>query len=137
MSAEITHAESIGDLVRGILQDFRTLIREEVALARVEIGQRVTRARAAAMSFGIAIGALLVGALFLLIALAVGVADLLNWPVWAGFLSVAVLLALVGVVTLSSGRKQLRELSAVPEHTIDTIKENSEWIAKRLSSERR
>src|SRR3954470_18342434 len=50
MSAEITHAESIGDLLRGILQDFRTLIREEVALVRVEIGQRVTRARAAAMS---------------------------------------------------------------------------------------
>ena len=48
MSAEITHAESIGDLLRGILQDFRTLIREEVALVRVEIGQRATRARAAA-----------------------------------------------------------------------------------------
>ncbi len=66
-----------------------------------------------------------------------GVADLLNWPVWAGFLIVAVLLALIGFVTLSSGRKQLREVHAVPEETVTTLKENSEWIAKRLSSEQR
>ena len=137
MNPEITHAESIGDLVRGILMDLRTLIREEIALARVEIREQATRARAAAMSFGIAVGALLAGGMFLLIAIALGVADLLNWPVWAGFLVVAALLALIGFVTLSSGRKQLHEIRAVPQETVHTLKENSEWIAKRLSSGRR
>jgi len=137
MNPEITQVESLGSLIRGILVDLRTLIREEVALARVEIREQAARARAAAMSFGIAIGALAFGATFLLVAIAIGVADLLNWPVWAGFLIVAVLLTLVGVVMLSSGRKQLREFRAVPAETITTLKENSEWIAKRLSSELR
>jgi MFS family permease len=134
MDPEITQTESIGGLIRGILMDLRTLVREELALARVEIREQATRARAAAMSFGMAIGALLFGATFLLVALAMGIADLLNWPVWAGFLAVAVLLAVIGAVTLSMGRKRLQLIHAVPEETVTTFKENSEWIAKRLSS---
>ena len=83
--------------------DLRTLIREEVALARVEIREQAGRARAAAMSFGIAAAALVFGIVFLLIAMATGIADLLQWPIWAGFLVIAALLSLVGFVTLLSG----------------------------------
>ena len=137
MDPELSHPESLGGLIRGILMDLRTLIREEIALARVEIREQATRVRAAAMSFGIAVGALLFGGAFLLIALAMGIADLLHWPAWAGFLIVAAILALIGGVMLSSGRRQLHEVRAVPEETVTTLKENSEWIAKRLSSERR
>ena len=70
-------------------------------------------------------------------AIATAIADMLNWPVWAGFLIVAALLSLVGFVTLSSGRRQLQNVHAVPRETISTLKENSEWIAKRLSSVRK
>jgi uncharacterized membrane protein len=137
MDPHITETESLGGLIRGILMDLRTLIREEISLARVEIGEQATRARAAAMSFGIAAGALVLGGVFLLIAIAMGIAELLHWPVWAGFLSVAGLLAIIGYATLSSGRRQMRTVHAVPEATVTTLKENSEWIAKRLTSERR
>src|SRR5215212_9874987 len=102
MEPHVTQTDSLGGLIRGILMDLRTLIREEIALARVEIGEQATRARAAAMSFGIAAGALMLGGIFLLIALAVGIADLLHWPVWTGFLIVAALLAIIGYVTLAS-----------------------------------
>jgi hypothetical protein len=133
---EVVH-DSIGGLLRGILMDIRTLIREEIELARVEIREQAGRARAAAVSFVIAAVALACGGVLLLVALATGIADLLNWPVWSGFLIMAVLLSLVGVVTLSSGRSQLRKIHAVPEETVSTLKENSEWIAKRLSSNRK
>jgi uncharacterized membrane protein YqjE len=137
MDPEVVHHESIGGLVRGILTDLRTLVREELALAQVELREQAGRARAAAMLFGIAGVALLFGGAFLLVALATAVADLLSWPVWAGFLAVAVLLGVVGLITLTSGRKKLNTVHAVPEETVSTLKENSEWIAKRLSSERR
>ena len=132
--AEPVLGESLRGLLRGILMDLRTLIREEIALARVEIREQAGRAKAAALSFGIAVAALAFGGVFLLIALATAIADLLNWPVWAGFLIVAVVLSGVGMVMLTSGRKQLQSVHAVPEETISTLKENSEWIAKRLSS---
>jgi uncharacterized membrane protein YqjE len=129
--------DSIGGLIRGILNDLRTLIREEIALARVEIREQAGRARAAAMSFGIAVASLAFGGIFLLIAIALGIAYLLNWPAWGGFLVMAALLSLIGFVTLSSGRKRLAQVHAVPEATVSTLKENSEWIAKRLSSVRK
>jgi len=137
MDPEVVPNDSIGGLIRGILDDLRTLIREEIALARVELSEQAGRARAAAMSFGIAAASLAFGGTFLLIAIAIGIADLLQWPLWTGFLIVAVGLSLIGVVTLTSGRKQLRTFSAIPEETVTTLKENSEWIAKRLSSEQK
>lgn len=132
--SELVQTESIGGLLRGILTDVRTLIREEIALARVELREQAGRARAAAASFAIAAAALAGGGLLLLMAMAIGIADLLNWPVWSGFLIMSVLLCLVGFVTLSSGRSQLKKVHAVPEETVTTLKENSAWIAKRLQS---
>ena len=129
--------ESTGSLIRGILNDLRTLIREEIALARAEMREQAGRARAAALSFGIAAAALAFGAIFLLIAIALGIANLLGWPAWTGFLIMALLLCIGGYFTLSSGRKQLASVHAMPEETVTTLKENSEWIAKRLSSVRK
>jgi uncharacterized membrane protein YqjE len=134
---ELVQHDSIGGLIRGILNDLRTLIREEIALARVEIREQAGRARAAAMSFGIAVAALAFGGIFLLVAIALGIAYLLNWPAWGGFLVMAALLSLIGFFTLSAGRKRLAQVHAVPEATVSTLKENSAWIAKRLSSVRK
>jgi MFS family permease len=129
--------DSIGSLIRGILYDIRTLIREEIALARVEIREQAMRAKMAALSFGMAAAALAFGGTFLLIAIALGIANLLGWPAWTGFFILAVLLCIAGVVTLSMGRRQIAKVHAVPEETVATLKENSEWIAKRLSSVRK
>ena len=129
--------ESTGSLIRGILNDLRTLIREEIALARAEMREQAGRARSAALSFGIAAAALAFGAIFLLIAVALGIANLLGWPAWTGFLIMALLLCIGGYFTLSSGRKQLASVHAMPEETVTTLTENSEWIAKRLSSVRK
>jgi len=134
---ELVQSESIGGLLRGILMDIRELIREEVALARVEISEQAGRARGAAVSFAIAAVSLACGGLLLLFAVATGIADLLDWPVWSGFLIVAAFLALIGAITLASGRRQMAQVHAVPEKTLSTLKENSEWIAKRLSSVRK
>jgi uncharacterized membrane protein YqjE len=134
---ELVHHDSIGGLIRGIFSDLRALIREEIALARVELREQAGRARTAAISFGMAAGALLFGATFMLIALAMGVADLMNWPAWAGFLAVALLMSVTGTIALSAGRSQLRRVHAVPEETVASLKENSAWIAKRLQSARR
>jgi uncharacterized membrane protein YqjE len=136
-NADLGHGDSIRGLVRGILTDIRSLIHEEIALARMEIREQAGRARAAAISFGMAAAAMLFAGTFLLIALATAIADLLEWPIWAGFLAVAVLLSAAGLLTLVAGRSQLRNVHAVPPETMSTLKENSEWIAKRLSSGRK
>ncbi len=135
--AELLHNDSIGSLVRGVLMDIRDLMREELALARIEIREQAGRAKLAAASLGAAVVALAFGGTFLLVAIAVGLADLLDWPVWTGFLIVALLLSIGGMLMLSSGRKKLRSVQPVPEETVRTLKENSEWLKRRLSSANR
>ena len=134
---DLVQTESIGGLLRGILADLRTLIREEIALARVELKAQAGRARGAAISFGVMALMLLLGLVFLLAASATAVADLMEWPAWAVFLGLAALLSVIGFVMLSSGRKQLHEMTSAPAETVTTMKENAAWIAKRLSSDRK
>jgi hypothetical protein len=50
---------------------------------------------------------------------------------------VALLLSIGGMVMLAAGRRRLRSVHAMPEQTVQTLKENSAWIAKRLSSAKR
>jgi hypothetical protein len=134
MGPDVVREDTIGGLIRGILTDLKTLVREEIALARVEFREQAGKARATALSFGIAAGGLFFGTAFLLIAIAMAIAELAGWPIWAGFLIVAVLLAVIGFVALSAGRRKLRTLKVAQQQTVIRLKENSEWIAKRLSS---
>ena len=134
MDPDLAHDETIGGLIRGILTDLKTLMQEEIALARVGFREQAGKARAAALSLGMAVAALAFGAAFILIAIAMAIAELAGWPLWAGFLIVAAVLTVIGLVALSSGRRKLRSFQAIPEQTVTSLKENSEWIAKRLSS---
>ena len=134
MEPEVVYTESIGGLIKDILKDIRSLIEEEFALARLEIREQTTRAKTAVVSLGIAAVALLFGGVFLLVAAAIGIADVLDWPTWTGFLIVALLMSLIGAVTLASGRRKLSAVQVKPERTLATLKENAEWISKRLSS---
>jgi len=131
---DLVQSESIGSLLRGIFADLRTLVREEIALARVELREQAGRAKAAGISLALAAAALVIGLVFLLIAMATAIADALNWPVWAGFLALSVLLGCAGVAAMLFGRSQLRRVHAVPTETVSTLKENAAWIAKRLTS---
>lgn len=114
---------SIGGLVRGALDDVRDLIKEEVALARAELRQEMTKAGGAAVQFGIAGAALLFAAGCFVVALALGIATIFDWPAWTGFAIVAVLLAIAGAVAFAGGRKTVSTVRPLPR-TMHTLKEN-------------
>ena len=128
---------SIGSLLKGIVTDVQALIREEIALARVELTEQAVAARTSALRFAAAAGALACACALLLVALALGLADALQWPSWAGFAVVGGSLGLISLVLYLSARRRLYAITMVPEETVTTLKENSAWIAKRLSSEPR
>ncbi len=114
---------SIGGLVRGVLDDVRDLIREEIALARAELRHEMGKASGAATQFGIAFGALLFAAGCFVAALSLGIAALLDWPAWAGFAVVAILLGIAGAIAYNGGRRAIRTVQPLPR-TVHTMKEN-------------
>ena len=114
---------TVGGLVRGALDDVRELFREEVALARAEIRQEVSKAASAGVQFGAAGVALWFAATFVLVAVSLGIAALLDWPLWAGFLTVAVVLGIAGALMMSRARRIATTVQPLPR-TSETIKEN-------------
>lgn len=113
---------SMGALVRGALDDVRELFREEVALARAELRAEVSKATAAGSRFAGAAAALSCAGVFLLTALALGIATLFHWPAWTGFAIVGVVLAIAGAIMFMSGRRALRQIRGLPR-TVETVKE--------------
>lgn len=120
--AEMTD-NSVSGLVRGALDDVRDLFREELALARAEIRAEMGKVTASAVRFGAAGAALWFAAMFLLVTIALGITTLLNWPSWAGFGIVALVLGVAGGVLMLAGRSAIRDVRPLPR-TLHTVKEN-------------
>ena len=119
---DYTSRESLGGLMRSALDDVRELVREELLLARVELREELNKATSAGVQFGAAGVSLMFAAAFLLIAVALGISAAFDWPAWAGFGIVAVLLAIAGMVFVSGGRRAVREVRPLPR-TVQTFKE--------------
>jgi hypothetical protein len=120
--AEMTD-NSVGGLVRGALDDVRDLFREELALARSEIRAEMGKVTGSAVRFGAGGAALWFAAMFLLVTIALGITALLNWPAWAGFGIVTLLLGVAGAVLVIAGRSAIRDVRPLPR-TLHTVKEN-------------
>ena len=123
----------------GILADVRTLIREEIELARAELRNEVGRLRGAAIGFGMAAASLTFGSAIHADSRGDrhrrcdGLAAL-------GRVSCCrriVMIAVGSHVTGGGATQAPTPWHALPSETLSTLKENSEWIAKRLSSAQR
>jgi protein-S-isoprenylcysteine O-methyltransferase Ste14 len=127
---------SVATLLSGIVADAQELVRQEIALARQEVREEINTAKDAGIKLGIAGAVLAIGGLLLVLTLAQALADLFNWPAWAGYGLVGVVLAIVGYFLLSAAQKRLKEVHPVPEKTVETLKENVEWLKDRTTSDR-
>jgi pilus assembly protein TadC len=136
MAYDDVRSEPTSQLIHNVIDDVRELFREEVALARAEVREELGAwsSAAAAMAAGGAIAAL--GGLFVLVAIAQGVAALFGWPHWAGFLIMGVALAIAGFAALTRGRKRAATIVALPK-TKETVRETSTWIKDRMTSKPR
>lgn len=114
---------SITGLVRGVMDDARDLIREEVALAKAEARIELSRLTTAAAQFGAAAVAGWFALMFVLGAVALGISAAFNWPAWAGFGIVGLVLGIAALVMFISARAAARRVEPMPR-TIQSVKEN-------------
>jgi Putative Actinobacterial Holin-X, holin superfamily III len=129
MSPPPNSDQSVGDLVSGIASDLSTLMRQELDLAKAEIRQEASKAGKAAGMLG---GAGLAGwmvALFLSFTLLY----LLDSAIDAGWaaLIVALIWAVIGAVLFVIGRNRLKSVDPTPHRTVETVKEDVQWLKSR------
>jgi hypothetical protein len=113
-------------LIRSLADDAATLIRQEVDLVKMEVSH--TARRLAADGAWIATGAAIaaVGALCLVLAMALGLGALLG-SYWLGTLVTGLFLMLVGGGFLFKGVRDLRKQHLVPRQTAESLREDARW----------
>jgi hypothetical protein len=107
-------------------------VRSEIALDKAEVRDEVRRL---GMGAGLLAGAALAAVLtvvFLMTTIAWAIADALEWPVWSGFAIVTVLMLVIAAVLGVTGKNRITLARHLPR-TVDTLKENMEWIRARTS----
>jgi hypothetical protein len=112
---------SVGQLVGNISRDLSTLMRQELELAKVEIKSEVSKTAKGAGMLGGAGFAGYMTALFLSLAAAWGLANVMD-EAWA-FLIVTAVWAVIAAVLFLSGRKTLQTVNPKPERTVETVKQ--------------
>jgi len=117
---------SLGSLFGALSSDMSKLMRQELDLAKVELKEEARKAGKGAGMLGGAAFAGWMTALFLSLtvvwlldkAMDVVLATLIVTLIWG------VAAAVLGL----TGKKQLRQVSPVPDQTVETLKEDAQWL---------
>jgi uncharacterized membrane protein YqjE len=117
---------SVGELIGNISNDLSQLFRQEVELAKVELKQEASKAGKAAGMLGAAAFAGYLVVMLLSAALVAALSNVMDTG-WAALI-VAVLWAIVGGVLYANGRKKLKTVDPMPRRTVDTLKEDAQWL---------
>ena len=120
--------KSAGQLMKEISEDFSTLFRKEIELAKQELGSQIGEKAKGAAIIAIAAVLGLFALIFLLLAIRDGF-DTFLWTWLADIATAVVLLVLGGLGALVAKRKLATPVN--PELTKKTIKDDVEW-AKTL-----
>ena len=124
-----TGMRSIPEILQDALANIQDIVRGEVRLAKAELGEDLTRARAGAVLIGVGAVAAIFSTLFLLLSCVYALSLLM--PNWAAALIVAAAVGVTSAVTLSLGVQRIKTIQAAPK-TAASMKENVRW-AKQLT----
>jgi len=117
---------SVGELIGNISDDLSRLFRQEVELAKAEIKQEASKAGKAAGMLGGAGFAGYLAVVLISFAIVFGLANVMDAG-WAALI-VAVVWGVIGAVLYVAGRNQLKSVDPMPRRTVDTIKEDAQWL---------
>jgi hypothetical protein len=123
-------------LLRGIVNDIGDLVKQQIQFARAEIKADIRKSKEASAFITLGVGSAFIGALLF----GLMVVHLLHWltapagmdqsslPLWGCYAVVAALFIGSGVGLFVVGQRMFASFSPVPEQTVQTVKENVEWI---------
>jgi uncharacterized membrane protein YqjE len=116
----------ISAVFQDILQNTQEIIRSEVSLAKAELREEASKA--VSSTLWVICGAVVTSLACVFALWTIVYALALRRPLWAAALLVAAVLAALGGVLLATGVHRLKRVHPIPDRTVETIKENVEWV---------
>jgi nitrate/nitrite transporter NarK len=116
----------IGELISDVTTDLSRLFRQEVELAKAEMKVEAKKAgKASGMYAAAGVAGLMV---IILLSFAIVYAlDAIMPQGWAALI-VAAVWAIAGAVLFSKGKKLMAAVDPKPQQTMETLKEDAEWL---------
>ncbi len=127
-------APSLAALLGGIMKDAKNLLLQELMLAKLEGQDELHHITTAALLLGIGIGVSTVGCMLLSMMLVHVLAAYTDVPLWGCYGIVGSVLAVLGGVLLASGKHKVEEIDVLPQ-TVETMKENAQWLTEQMTSD--
>jgi hypothetical protein len=130
---------TIGELLKDLRGESTLLLREEIALAKKEISEKIS---STALNLTYVVGGALVAYVaitFLFLAISSVIAQALvdqgigiGWAIFLGLLIVALVIGAVSAAMIVKGVQTLKKQSLVPEKTVETLKEDKTWAQNKI-----
>jgi uncharacterized membrane protein YqjE len=124
---------SVGTLVKSALADVSVLLRNEVELAKSELGRSVKKAGISVALFVVAGVLLALAAVYFFVAVAEAIA--LALPQWAAFLIVTAFLVAIAAMAGLVGFRMIKKIDK-PERTLESLRELPEVMRRETPGSR-
>lgn len=121
----------IGQLIRDLAEDTRTLVQQEIELAKLEVSHGVKRVVKDSAWIGAGAAIVAVGALCLVLALALGLGALLG-SYWLGTLITGLILLAAGALAAWKGIGDLKKGGLLPTGSVESLQEDRSWARKEV-----
>ena len=122
-----TDPRSLGEMFADLSRETRTLIQQEIQLARTELAQNVSR-MTGSVAMIVAGGLIAYGGLLAIVAAIVLGLIAVGLPPWAAALLGGVVIAGIGYALVRAGLGAFRPRDLAPRQTIATLKEDARWL---------
>ena len=122
---------TLGEMFADLSRETRTLVQQELQLAKTELTEKAFKMGKGA---GLIVGGGLItyGGLLAIIAALILITIALGVPPWAAALVGGVLAAGIGYLLIRSGLAALKPQELTPRKTIDTLKEDAQWLKAQV-----
>jgi Putative Actinobacterial Holin-X, holin superfamily III len=125
---------SLAALIGSIINDAKDLLLHEFTMAKLEVQDELNKTKTAAISLGVGAGIAAVGSILLILMLVHLLQAFTDIPLWGCYGIIGALLLALGIGLLLTGKKTAQEIDVIPQQTVDTIKENAQWIKEQTTS---
>lgn len=121
----------LGELFADLANETSTLVRNEVALAKVELTDKATTVGKNVAS--LFVGGAVAYAALLAVCAAIILALATVMPAWLSALIVGIVVGIVGWMLISKAVTALRRTDLTPRETVDSLKEDAQWVKDQIS----
>jgi hypothetical protein len=121
---------SIGELFTQLANDTSRLVRQEVLLAKVELGQKAAEAGKRVGLIALGGGVAYAGLLAIIASLILLLGQYIS--VWLSALIVGAVAMGAGYFVIQQHLNALKHLDPTPRATVDTLKKDTEWAKEQM-----